>query len=294
MAAVLPEELAPVENFASSHVENVDGEHMAFEVVAEDILVITFDGGNPLLLVELLHGGDQVAQFSGPFVLLAFGRQLHAGAERAREIGLASLEEKLNVMHGFPIGFRRRQALNARTEAALNVELKAGPRVIARKVNLAQRDQKIAVDQVHDAVSQIAGKVGAIILAAILFEPAGDINPRVAFGQSKLDIGVGFVVAEKNVEARLLLLDEVVLKGKGFFVVADNDVLDVHGLAKQGAGLGIGFSHPLLKIGADAGAQVLGLANINDLAFSVFIEINAGMAGDGPDFSAEIHGACYL
>ena len=43
-------------------------------------------------------------------------------------------------------------------------------------------------------------------------------------------------------------------------------------------------------VGRDARPQVLGLADINDFAFSVFAEVDAGGFGQGADFLREIHG----
>src|SRR5260370_39425594 len=75
-----PEELAAVEDLAAAHVEDVDGQHIVLEVVAEDVHVIAFGGGHALLLLELLHGGDQVAIAGGALVLFGLGGLSHARA----------------------------------------------------------------------------------------------------------------------------------------------------------------------------------------------------------------------
>jgi hypothetical protein len=72
-------------------------------------------------------------------------------------------------------------------------------------------------------------------------------------------------------------------------LVGDGDVVDVDGLAHQGAGLGVGLVG-LEEVGADAGAQVLGLADVDDLALGVLVEVAAGEGGDGADFGLEVHG----
>ncbi len=51
-----------------------------------------------------------------------------------------------------------------------------------------------------------------------------------------------------------------------------------------GVGL-VGFE----EVGAHAGAEVLGLADVDDLAFGVLVEVAAGEGGDGADFCVEIH-----
>jgi hypothetical protein len=46
-----------------------------------------------------------------------------------------------------------------------------------------------------------------------------------------------------------------------------------------------------VKVGRDARAQVLGLADVDDFAFGVLVEIHAGRGGEGTDFLREVHGA---
>src|SRR6266852_4745345 len=45
---VFPEEFAAIDNAAAAHVKQVHGEHAVFVVVAEDICVIAFGGGDAL------------------------------------------------------------------------------------------------------------------------------------------------------------------------------------------------------------------------------------------------------
>ena len=149
------------------------------------------------------------------------------------------------------------------------------------------------MDEVDEAVGEVAGEVGAEVGAAVLAQAAGDEDLGVAVAERELDVGVGLVVAQQDVEARLALLDEVVFEGEGFALVGDGDVFDVDGLAHERAGLGVrlvGFE----EVGADAGAEVLGLADVDDLALGVLVEVAAGAGGQGADFCEEIHGAAVL
>src|SRR5262249_50039094 len=98
-----------------------------------------------------------------------------------------------------------------RSQAALDVILQTGPQVVTRKVHFAGRHQKAAVDQINDAVRQVAGKIWAIVIAAVLAQAPRYVNPGKALAQGELDVRISLVVAQKNVEAGLLLLDQVVL-----------------------------------------------------------------------------------
>ena len=63
----------------------------------------------------------------------------------------------------------------------------------------------------------------------------------IAVGEGELDVGIGLVVAQQDVEARLALLDEVVFERQRLMLVVDQDVLDVDGFAHERAGLGVGL-----------------------------------------------------
>ena len=269
--------------------EEVDGEHFVFEVEAEDVGVFVVGGGDALLVLGLVDGDDLVAEAGGELELHVFGGLGHALVEAFFELVGAAFEEELDVADGLFVDVGGGEAVDAGAEAALNVELQAGAGVVAGEVDLAGGDQEGAVDEVDEAVGEVAGEVGAEVLAAIFAELACDKDLGVAVAQGEFDVGVGLVVAKEDVEAGLALLDEVVFKGEGFALVVDGDVVDVDGLAHEGAGFGIalrGFE----EVGADAGAEVFGLADVDDLALGVFVEVAAGLGGDGADFGEEVHG----
>src|SRR5499433_1174046 len=116
------------------------------------------------------------------------------------------------------------------------------------QVHLARRDQKVPVNQIDDSIREIGREVWSVISATILLQSPGYIYPWVLLTECQLHVGVGFVVSEQNVESRLLLLDQVVLKGQRLFVVGDDDVVDVHRFLHKGSGLGICYP-AFMKIG---------------------------------------------
>ena len=131
------------------------------------------------------------------------------------------------------------------------------------------------MDEVDEAVGEIAREVGAEIGSAILAQAAGDEDFGVALVEGELDVGVGFVVAQQDVEARLALFDEIVFKRKGLAFVVDDDVVDIDSLTHERTGLAIINLIGFKEIGADAGAQVLGFADVDDLAFGILVEVAA-------------------
>ncbi len=144
------------------------------------------------------------------------------------------------------------------------------------------------MDEVDQPIGEVAGEVGAEVGAAVLAQAAGDEDLGVAVVQGELDVGVGLVVAQQDVEARLALLDEVVFERERFALVVDRDVFDIDGLAHQRAGLGVGLAG-LQEVRAHPGAQVLRLADVDDLALGVLVEVAAGQGGDGADFLEQVH-----
>ena len=147
------------------------------------------------------------------------------------------------------------------------------------------------MQQVRNAMRQIAGEVGTVIGAAVLAQTARDEDLRIAICQRELDVGVGFVVAQQDVEARLALLDEVVFERERFTFIVDQDVVDIYRLAHQRTSLRVSL-RGREQIRADTRAQVLRLADVDDLALGVFIEVHAGLRGQGADFLVQVHFRC--
>ncbi len=288
LGQVLPEEVPAIDDLAAAHVEEVHGEHVVFVVIAEDIRVVVVRAGDALLLLHLVHGDEQVAIFRCKLELLGGRSCFHARFERAPQLLLAAFEEELRIAHRLAVFLRCGESFDAGAEATLDVVLQAGSRVVAGEIDLAARQQERAVQQVRDAMCQIAGEVGTVVSAAVLAQAARDEDLRIAIGQRELDVGIRFVVAQQDVEARLALLDEVVFKRERFAFVVDQDVIDIYRLAHQRAGLRVGL-RGRQQIRADTRAQVLRLADVDDLALGVLVQVHAGLRGQGADFLLQVH-----
>jgi hypothetical protein len=270
--------------------KEIDGERTVFEVVAENVGVVAqLCRRDALLLLELMHGRELVPQARGGFELLSFGSGHHARSQRALQLRVAAFKKQLCIADGVLVGLGRGEAFNARAEAAVNIVLQAGARMVAREIDLATGQKKTAVNELDYAISQIAGEVRPIISRAVFAQAARHENLGEAVGQGELDVGVGLVVAQQNVEARLALLDEIVFERECFVLVGDEDGLNIDGLAHQRAGFCVGL-RGFQQIGAHARAQVVGLAHIDDLALGVLVEIHAGLRGQTADFFVEVHG----
>ena len=222
--------------------KEVDGQRAILEVIAEDVSVVALLGGSgALLLLKLMDGGELIAQLGGGFKLLGFGGGCHACGQCAFQFGVAAFQQQARVTHGARVNLRRRQSLDAGAQAAMNVVLQAGARVIAGEIDLATGNQKAAMNQLNHAPSQAAGKVGAKVGGAVFQQATGDKNFGEAVAHGELDEGIAFVVLEQNVEARLALLDEVGFERQRLGLVADKNVFEIDGLAHKRAGFGVGL-----------------------------------------------------
>ena len=113
--------------------------------------------------------------------------------------------------------------------------------------------------QVDDAIREIAGKVGAVISAAVFAQPSRDEDFWIAVGERELNIRIGLVIAQQHVEAGFALLDQIVLKSEGLVLVVDQDVVEVDGFAHERSGFGVGL-RGFEEIGAGARAEIFDIA----------------------------------
>src|SRR5262249_54442862 len=148
-----------------------------------------------------------------------FGSLLHALAKRARKVGLTPFEKEFHIANRFEIGLRRCESFHTRSQAAPDVVLKTWPRVITVQVHIAGGNQKSSMNKVNDSVRQVPRKIRPVVGTSVLLQTPRYIYPWKALAQRQLDIGIGLVVAQQNVEARLALLDQVVFERQRFFVV---------------------------------------------------------------------------
>ena len=77
----------------------------------------------------------------------------------------------------------------------------------AGEIEIAGRDEEVAVDEVDDAIGEVRWEKGAVVFGLVFLEAAGDVDAGPAFAEGEFDVGISLVVAQENVEAWLLLLD---------------------------------------------------------------------------------------
>ena len=219
---ILPEHIAAVDDLAAAHVEQIDSEHIVLEVEAEDIGVVGRVGrSDALALAGLVHRDELVTQPRRQLKLHILCGRFHALGEAPLQLVRLTVEEELYVADNLPVVIDGDEALDARAEAALDVVLQARAWVIAAEVHLAAWNQEAAMDDVDKPVREIAREIRAEVSRAVLAQAARDEHLGVTVGERELDVRVGLVVAQQDVEARLALLDQVVFEREGLVLIGD-------------------------------------------------------------------------
>ena len=172
--------------------------------------------------------------------------------------------------------------------AAANVILQAGARVRARQVHRAGRNAKRFVNEMHDAVRQAVREKGAKVDRTVFDQPARDINTRIFFKRGVADVGIRFIVAQQDVEFRLVLLDEVVFQRQGFALIVHHDVVEVRDFSDQRAGLCV---HParFQEIRAHTVAQGTRFPDIQNFSQRILEQVHPRLHGKAGGFLYEFH-----
>src|SRR5439155_12124907 len=123
-----------------------------------------------------------------------------------------------------------RDGLDARPLAPVDVVQQAGPFEDAlpfRDLQVAGAEREDLAQQLERLVDARRGCIRPEIAAAVAGELSSADDAREVLAQGDLDERVALIVAQPDVEARPMLLDEVVLEKIGLANRVGDDVLDI-------------------------------------------------------------------
>ena len=238
---------------ALAHVEHL---HRRLEIVvgdADHVDVLVLVGDHLLLGDRLLHGDQTVAQARRTLELELGGGALHLRLEPMDDLvgvageEVAQLADELAVRHLLDLA-------DARAGALLDVEEQARPPEPLMLVELgraARADREAPQQQVERVADRVRVRVRAEVARALALAAAHDQRPRPLLVDRHGEERVRLVVAQPDVEPRLVLLDQRVLEHQRLDLVADGRPLD---------GLG-GLDHlarPRVQIDAAPGSSWTG------------------------------------
>ena len=127
------------------------------------------------------------------------------------------------------------------------------------------------------------------VAVAVLDDLARRQDARPGMLGGDFDAEITLVVLEANVVARLVLLDQIVFEDQRFLVVARDQSFDIGDPPHQK--LDLRALVGMIEVGAHPRPQILGLADVDDLAASFAHQINAGSGRQaGEFFGQHVHG----
>ncbi len=207
-----------------------------------------------------------VAQLAGLLEAQCLRGRVHAGVERAHDLAVLPFEqlERLGDVAGVLVAIDLEAA---RRGTALDLILDARPRAVAQHGVAATAQRKDLAQHPQRLAHRPRRRERAEIARAVAHQLARDDEPRPAGRVFHLDADIALVVLEADVVARLVLLDQVVLEDERFLLVRGDERLEGRHPVDQEADLRALVA--AAEIAADATAQALGLADVDDLVGAV-------------------------
>ena len=244
-----------------------------------------------LLVGEAVDGVDARLDARGALEVQLGRRLLHLGLQLVDELAVLARQEALDALDVDAVVLGRdAAAAGAGAQAHVRVEARAGIVRHERERILLQTALELAPvgarrgAQGHDApgdVHHVAGGaavgVGAEVLGvrAVLLARVLDGGEHIALRER--DERVGLVVLEVGVEERRVLVDEVLLQHERLVLVLHHDVVEAVDLVDQQRDLRALVLE--VHVLAHAGAQLLGLAHVDDLAGFVLPKVHSRQRG---------------
>ena len=258
-------------------VEQRELDEIALAMDAEDVAIDVILGDDALLLPDLVDRGELVAVHRRELEVHRARGRCHAIFQLFRELVVPAVEEHrdradlLVVPGAIDLEDARRGTsldlvLQARTLPCAHLRVGAGPEL------------EVLVDEMKRPPRGRGGVVRAEEARRHLrveARTAHDPEARPLVLRIELQRDVVLVVAELDVPARPVLLDEIVLEDRGFFFGARDDRLEVaHRLLEERDEVAV-VTASLLEVAPHARPERLRLADVDDGPLLVLEEVDA-------------------
>src|SRR5471032_172247 len=275
VADVVGEVGAVAQVAAAAHHRQVDAGAPALHQHGDDVDVGVAGGFHALLMQHARQRLDLVAHTGGQFEFEFAGVGVHFLFQVGHHFALAATQEARGV---FDVGLVVVLAdqVHARPAAAADLVQQAWAGAVGIHAVFAGADQEYLLQDLHRFLDRPrAGERAEILVLLVHRAAVVDHARRIAAGD--LQVGIGFIVAEQDVEARAQGLDQVILKDQRFgFAVGDGgfqprDTLDHHRDARA--------AEVFLEVAGDAFLQVARLADVEHLYVGVEIAVHARQVG---------------
>src|SRR5690606_18912514 len=150
----------------------------------------------------------------------------HANAQLLDQLRLLSLQKEDDLAHA-PSVLLLRNVEDAGGRTALDLVEQAGPRPPLQHRVRAGPKLEVPVDEPQRLPDGGCTRIGSEVARAILANAPHHLQARIGMPLVEPQADVGLVVAEADVEARLVPLDQGVFEEERFLLAVDQDDLDV-------------------------------------------------------------------
>ena len=215
-----------------------------------------------LARLQLLQPGDLVADLRRALECKRSCRLVHLPLQMLEHFGRLALQEQGRILHVLlvlPLG----DQADARAGATLDLVEHAGARAVDEHAGLAGAQLEHLLQQGDALAHGACARKRPEVRMRLVQLAAMEAQLREAFaGEAK--VGVALVVAEDDVVARLVRLDEIVLEQQRFAFRAGHRRIDPRDLRHHERGARCVFG--LLEVARNALPQIARLAHVERLA----------------------------
>ncbi len=236
---------------------------------------------DPPALQQRAHRAQAVALERRLLELLRRRRRAHAPLQVALDRGEAAGQEVDHAVDARAVVLLRDEP-DARRLAALDVVVQARAAAAAARLRTGARAEH---EHLREHLERRAHALGVGVRTEV--RPPGavalarEVHARKVLVERDRDERIGLVVAQADVEARPVLLDEALLGQQRLRLGGDDDALDVldarHHLGVAGAARHLRFG----EVRRHALAHRLGLADVDDATGAVAKQVHARLVGQG-------------
>ena len=295
--ALVQDELAGAHRAALAHHEHAGARDGLLAVEPDQVDVHARGKHHLLTVVQAADHLEAPLDAPGPLKVELGCRCGHVGLQLAHQLGALTGEEPLHPVHVLGILLATDHA-GAHAWTAPHVVIETGsPLLGAHELDhvgilgalleqaphvLPARAGGIAdghhLAQGIDGLAGGAGiRIGAKVARAALVLLAGVLDGREHIAHRERDVGIALVVLEVDVEIGVVLLDQVAFEHQGLVLAFHHHVVKRgHELHHEGDLLAVVGERDVLL---HAGAQVFGLAHIDNLARGVFPQVATRAGG---------------
>ena len=244
-------------------------------------------GGDDLLRLNRPELRQLIARARSLLEVQLLGGGFHAPGKFELHFVIAPLQHLDRRVDVARVALRRDQS-DAGRRAALDLILQAGSGAVIEigVIAIAHAEQPL---QLLQGLAYRAGRrIRPEEAPGLLARSAIKVEPRKIVLRLQMQVGKTLVIAQHDVEARTVLLDEVELEQQRLGIGIGDGDFHVRGLRDQRLHLRLDVAR--LKVGSDAALEIARLADVENVALGVEHAIHAGTARQRIDERLRIEG----